>query len=297
MLNYSRQASNITLTNKMDSFIQKKTMEITCTAPINIAVIKYWGKLDTLLITPLNSSISITLSQDSLNSKTSIRISLDSKTDYFILNDQNQSILGRFGMVVAAARLLRQQMEDTDNTIPKISQFRLLVKSANNFPTAAGLASSASGFCCLAFALSKIYKLTGTVVDHSRLARLGSGSACRSMLGGFVSWDNGERDPFASQARAIKPFEHWNLNASILIVSDLRKSTSSTLGMQQTVSSSRLFKARLAEIENNLILTEKFICERDFDGFAEMTMRDSNQFHAICMDTFPPIFYLVPPII
>jgi diphosphomevalonate decarboxylase len=82
-------------------------------------------------------------------------------------------------------------MENNSKSIRNISHLPLIITSSNNFPTAAGLASSASGFACLTYTLSKLYQLPNSLEDLSKTARLGSGSASRSLLGGFVTWDMG----------------------------------------------------------------------------------------------------------
>jgi diphosphomevalonate decarboxylase len=168
--------------------------------------------------------------------------------------------------------------------------------SENNFPTAAGLASSASGFACLVRAVSH---LLGADVhpecDLTIAARLGSGSACRSMLGGFVEWKMGKlEDGSDCVAREVMPVDHWDdIEVLVLVASDQKKLVSSTGGMQTSVKTSALLPARLKIVEEERIPGMKSaVRDRDFDRFARLTMADSNQFHSICLDTYPPIFYL-----
>ncbi|KAG0360480.1 diphosphomevalonate decarboxylase [Podila minutissima] len=273
------------------------TFEATCTAPVNIAVVKYWGKRDTSLILPTNSSLSVTLSQDQLHSKTTIRASADFISDRLWLNGIEESITSNKRLVACLreTRALRTKIEAEDASAPKLAHLNIHICSENNFPTAAGLASSASGYACLVYTLSKLFQLPLDASDLSIVARQGSGSACRSLFGGFVAWEMGERaDGADSKAVQIAPETHWpDLQALICVVSDEKKGTSSTEGMQLTVKTSPLLQERIKNVVpqrmDEMIAAIK---DKDFPKFAELTMRDSNQFHAVCLDTYPPIFYM-----
>lgn len=167
--------------------------------------------------------------------------------------------------------------------------------SSNNFPTAAGLASSAAGFAALVRAIADLYQLPQSPTELSLIARQGSGSACRSLLGGYVAWDHGTQDNgLDSVARLVAPRSHWpEMRALILVVSAAKKGVSSTTGMQTTVQTSSLFQTRAdTVVPARMRAMETAIAARDFDAFARITMRDSNGFHATCLDTDPPIFYL-----
>ena len=179
----------------------------------------------------------------------------------------------------------------------QLSAWALRICSENNFPTAAGLASSASGFAALIYTLATLYDLH-TEMDGSQLsrfARQGSGSACRSLFGGFVAWQGGEEaDGSDSLAVQVAPREHWpDLQALICVVSDAKKGTPSTAGMQRTVATSPLLQHRIAEVvPKRMTDISAAIQKKDFDAFAALTMADSNNFHATCLDTSPPIFYM-----
>ena len=167
--------------------------------------------------------------------------------------------------------------------------------SENNFPTAAGLASSAAGFAALVRAIANLYELPSNPTDLSRIARQGSGSACRSLFGGYVAWQMGSAtDGSDSVAVEVAPASHWpTMRALILVVSAEKKGVSSTSGMQITVATSELFQRRAeVVVPEHMKLMEEAILEKDFEKFGEVTMKDSNSFHATCLDTFPPIFYL-----
>ncbi|KAG7275199.1 hypothetical protein CRUP_023787 [Coryphaenoides rupestris] len=165
-------------------------------------------------------------------------------------------------------RLARKRRNDGDSSVDVggLSD-KVHICSVNNFPTAAGLASSAAGFACLVYTLARVYGVEG---ELSGIARQGSGSACRSMYGGFVQWIMGEReDGEDSVAQQVEPESHWpDLRVLVLVH---RAESVVPDRMKQMIEA---------------------VHERDFAAFAELTMRDSNQFHATCLDTYPPIFYL-----
>lgn len=164
--------------------------------------------------------------------------------------------------------------------------------SVNNFPTAAGLASSAAGYACLVYTLSQLFNVEG---ELSGVARQGSGSACRSLYGGFVQWKLGEQsDGKDSIAEQVASELYWpELRVLILVVSAEQKSVGSTSGMHTSVETSHLLKYRAdAVVPGRMEEMIRAIRLRDFPKFGELTMKDSNQFHAICLDTYPPIFYL-----
>ena len=272
--------------------------EASAKAPINLAVIKYWGKRDVLLNLPSNSSLSITLSAEDLCAHTTVRCMPNyNMEDKLWLNGELQNIsLNR--RVLTCIRLLRncrQIMEQNDYKLPKLSEMPLLIISQNNFRTAAGLASSAAGFAALSMALKTLYNLSQSNSNISIVARQGSGSSCRSLFGGFVAWRMGELDDGSdSFAEQIVPSSHWpDIRAVILVDSDARKDISSSAGMQITVSTSEFFSHRASVIvPNRMRLMESAIRNKDFKTFAKLTMQDSNSFHAVCLDSDPPIFYL-----
>lgn len=188
------------------------------------------------------------------------------------------------------------------------------IASENNFPTAAGLASSAAGYACLGknyynsrclhsylttqipppvYALACLYGIEHE--DLTPIARQGSGSACRSLYGGFVHWLRGS-DPDGHDSRAVPIAErsHWpDMRVLVLVVSAAQKKVSSTSGMATTVQNSELFRHRVERcVGRRVERMKQAIAEKDFATFAEITMKDSNQFHAVCLDSYPPIVYM-----
>jgi diphosphomevalonate decarboxylase len=276
---------------------EKKIYTSATTAPVNIAVIKYWGKRDTKLNLPTNSSLSVTLSQDDLRTHTTASCSESFPSgDSLILNGQPQDVSGaRTQACFRELRALRKKAEDADASLPPLSDYPLQIISENNFPTAAGLASSAAGFAALVRVIADLYSLPETPTELSIVARQGSGSACRSLFGGYVAWEMGAKaDGSDSLAVQIAPASHWpEMRALVLVVSAEKKGVSSTTGMQATVSTSSLYPIRTATVvPQRMEGMIKAIHEKDFPTFAQLTMRDSNSFHATCLDTDPPIFYM-----
>jgi diphosphomevalonate decarboxylase len=213
-----------------------------------------------------------------------------------VLNGEAQDVSGaRQQACFRELRSLRVALESADPSLPKLSALPLKIVSENNFPTAAGLASSAAGFAALVRAIADLYQLPQNPTELSRIARQGSGSACRSLFGGYVSWEQGEAaDGSDSLALEVAPASHWpQMRAAILVVSAAKKGVSSTSGMQATVKTSALFPHRAdVVVPKRMQEMKAAILARDFDAFADLTMKDSNQFHAVCLDTSPPIFYL-----
>ncbi|KAI9828565.1 MAG: hypothetical protein M1819_006557 [Sarea resinae] len=275
----------------------KQIYRASTTAPVNIAVIKYWGKRDATLNLPTNSSLSVTLSQRDLRTHTTATCSAAYPAgDALILNSNAEDITApRTQAVLRSLRALRASLEATDASLPKLSTYPLRISSVNNFPTAAGLASSAAGLAALVRAIADLYALPTSPSELSLIARQGSGSACRSLFGGYVAWDQGTLPTgLDSRARLVAPASHWpEMRALILVVSAAKKGVSSTTGMQTTVATSTLFQTRAATVvPARMKAMENAILARDFAAFATLTMADSNSFHATCLDTAPPIFYL-----
>ncbi|EYC12312.1 hypothetical protein Y032_0048g1721 [Ancylostoma ceylanicum] len=170
------------------------------------------------------------------------------------------------------------------------TEYGFEVSSTTNFPVGAGLASSAAGFAAIAVAIGKLFDLSATEV--STLARMGSGSACRSVFGGLVEWCAGS-DPSGADcvARQVLPEKWWpELRAVIVVIDDGEKEVGSSKGMRNTVETSELLKHRAKCIVPERIKRLSAAFEaHDFHEFALITMADSNQLHAICLDTFPPL--------
>lgn len=176
------------------------------------------------------------------------------------------------------------------------ANYKLHIVSFNNFPTAAGLASSAAGFACLVYTVAQVYGIQESYSGElSAIARVGSGSACRSLYGGWVKWEMGEKaDGSDSLAVQVADEKHWpEVVIAVLVVSEHRKPIGSTSAMERSVQNSDLLKHRAANVvPERMKAMEKAILDRNFDEFGKLTIQDSNQFHAVCLDTYPPVMYL-----
>ncbi|PHH60135.1 hypothetical protein CDD81_2093 [Ophiocordyceps australis] len=276
---------------------ERSVYRASTTAPVNIAVVKYWGKRDAKLNLPTNSSLSVTLSQAHLRTLTTAACSASfDGGNSLLLNGEPADVSGaRIQACFRELRARRATLEAADPSLPKFSTMTLRIVSHNNFPTAAGLASSAAGFAALVRAIADLYQLPDSPSALSVIARQGSGSACRSLFGGYVAWRMGQEDDGTdSMADLVAPASHWpEMRALVLVVSASKKDVSSTSGMQQTVATSGLFQQRIAAVvPANMKLMEQAIKDRNFATFAQVTMRESNSFHACAADTYPPIFYM-----
>jgi diphosphomevalonate decarboxylase len=196
------------------------------------------------------------------------------------------------GQSVSGAALGRvSQFLDRVRGMAGIKEFAR-IESANNFPMGAGIASSASAFAALALAASTTAGLHLDEAALSRLARTGSGSACRSIPGGFVEWLADGCDP-DSGAVSIAPPEHWDLCDCVAIISREHKPTGSTEG-HALAHTSPLQKARVEGAPQRLSQCRKAILDRDFAAFAEVTELDNNLMHAVMMTSRPQLLYWQP---
>lgn len=169
---------------------------------------------------------------------------------------------------------------------------RALVISETNFPTGAGIASSASAFAALSLATAAALEVKLSERELSSLARLGSGSASRSVPGGFVEWYAGDTHE-SSYAESIAPVDHWALTDVVAIISKAHKATGSTEG-HAIAATSPLQTARIASAPARLDRCRKAILERDFEAFADVVELDSNVMHSVMMTGNPALFYWMP---
>ena len=252
----------------------------TARANPNLAFIKYWGNRDNTLRLPSNGSISMNL--DGLFTLTTVSFQPSLPFDELIIN----------GHEVRGAGLDRiSSILDIIRGMANIHD-RAEVMSENNFPSGAGIASSASAFAALALAGSKAAGLNFNEQELSRLARRGSGSASRSIPGGFVEWQTGTGDE-DSFAFSIAEPSHWNLVDCIAIVSTAHKKTGSTEG-HSIAPTSPLQAARVADTPRRLELCRNAILQRDFTTFASIVELDSDMMHAVMMTSTPALHYWKP---
>ncbi len=249
-------------------------------APSNIALCKYWGKRDVELNLPVNSSLSVSLGN--LGSKTEIDRADD--CDTFIHNNHP----------VEKESAFYNRMKNFLSLFRPKSDFYFKVITENNIPTAAGLASSASGFAALTLALDKFFNWNLDKKTLSQLARLGSGSASRSIYEGFVEWHAG-KDPNGMDCYAEQISEQWNeLCIGIVTVSSEAKGQSSGQAMQHTVSTSLLYKSWPEKSSTDLATLKKAIATKDFELFGQTAETNAFSMHATMLSAWPPVFFWKP---
>ena len=252
----------------------------TSIASPNIAFIKYWGNRDNTLRLPVNGSISMNL--DGLTTRTTVSFQPSLPFDQLIIN--GHEVMGQGLERVSYILDIIRGMADIHE--------RAEVMTENNFPSGAGIASSASAFAALALAGSKAAGLSLSEPELSRLARRGSGSASRSIPGGFVEWQAGAADE-DSYAFSIAEPDHWKLADCIAIVSASHKKTGSTEG-HSIAPTSPLQAARVADAPRRLDLCRDAILNRDFDALASIVELDSDMMHSVMMTSTPALHYWKP---
>jgi diphosphomevalonate decarboxylase len=247
----------------------------------NIAFIKYWGNRDPHLRLPVNGSISMNLG--GLHARTTVTFDPSlCCDDILVLNQrvENTAALRRVSRFLDRVRALAGK------------QVFARVESENNFPMGAGIASSAAAFAALALAATQAVGLDLSEADLSRLARTGSGSACRSIPGGFVEWQVGASEA-DSYAFSIAPPEHWDLVDCVAVLKTGHKPVGSTEG-HGLAGTSPLQPARVADTPRRLDICRAAILKRDFAALAEIIEQDSSLMHAVMMTSTPALFYWEP---
>ena len=263
--------------------------------PINIALIKYWGKDDEELITPLNNSISLTLDTNAFYTETKVTIIplKESKEINNVItltiNEKEYNITQRIKNVFN--KFLTLNVPICQELSSKALNIK--IESQNTFPIASGCASSASSMAALVLAITSALKLENILskTELTKLARIGSGSACRSIFGGICEWVTGDND--SSVGVQLYDENYWDLGIKLIIVNQKEKDISSSIGMKITKETSELFKYRIKDIViKNLENLKISLKEKDFNSLAETIIKDSNNFHACCRDSYPSFNYL-----
>jgi diphosphomevalonate decarboxylase len=254
------------------------TESATCFAPVNIALIKYWGKRNTELNLPVTNSLSIALPNK--GTTTTLRVN-DLIHDRYYLN----------GDLVASDNEFSKRLNNFCDFFRFNKSFHFDIDTHNNIPTAAGLASSASGFAALVLAFDKLFGWQLDKLTLSILARLGSGSACRSLWNGFVEWQQGERedglDSFAQPLDEISNSFLEQLKIGLLIFEKDKKIISSRQAMLNTVKTSPSYKNWPIQVARDLIEIKQAILQQDFITFGEISERNALAMHATMQDSHP----------
>ena len=242
----------------------------TAIAHPNIALVKYWGKQNHILNYPASPSLSITL--DSLVTKTKVSASTETR---LLLNGKRNEDL----KVAKFLDLFREKFE-----LPPVS-----VETDNNFPTGAGLASSASGFAALVTALNENFQLGLSLSSLSEWARRGSASAARSIFGGFVTLQgpNWRADQLAKEL-------HWDLEICIVVINEGPKKISSTTGMKTSEATSPFYLEWIKSADSDFEIAKKAIIERDFVKLSEVSEQNCLKMHSVMHTSQPAISYWAP---
>jgi len=258
---------------------QAESTRVKALAYANFALIKYWGKRDATLNLPDVGSISITL--DALWTETEVIIDPALPDDVFELNGRADAA-GRERVVALLSRM--RELAG--------SSARARVISSNNFPTGAGLASSASGFAALVTAVDRAYALGLPAAQRSAFARMGSGSAARSIFGGFVEMHRG-RAADGSDAVAVPLAEakDWPLEVVIAVSDRGAKSVGSTAGMQRTAATSPFYRAWVDHQPADLGRAREAIAARDFEALADVSEASALAMHGLAMSARPGLLY------
>lgn len=250
----------------------------------NIALIKYWGKAsDSFYNEPAVSSLSVTL--DTLATETRLSFDTALTDDQLILNG------------VEDTKKLARITENLDK-LRRLAgiETRCRVDTKNNFPTGAGLASSASGFAALVAAGNRALKLDLSYRQQSMLARSMSGSAARSIFGGFVKIALADAKAHDEQfgsafAEPIVASEHWPLEVCVAVVAEQEKDIGSTEGMELSRTTSPYYQQWLDGNDADIVEAEKHVLARDFDALAALSEHSCLKMHALAMASNPGLLY------
>lgn len=250
-------------------------------AHTNIALIKYWGKADETYIIPMNNSLSVTL--DRFYTETKVTFDESYTKDTLILNgegvEENEAIkISKFMDIV-------REIGGTSA--------HAYIESDNYVPTAAGLASSASAYAALAAACDKALNLGLTGKALSRLARRGSGSASRSIYGGFVEWEKGHDDE-TSYSFPVEA-DNWENDLAMIfvVINNKSKKVSSRAGMSHTRDTSRFYQYWLDHVDEDISAVKHAINQKDFKQLGEVIEANGLRMHATNLGAQPPFTYMV----
>jgi len=257
----------------------------TAVAPANIAFVKYWGAADLERAIPRNPSISMTLSR--CVSRTTVEIYPEAGDD--------EVLLGPAPAPDDFARRVRGHLDEIRRWAGVgRGEVRFRVTTANSFPAAAGMASSASGFAALAVAAAAALGRRADGGELSALARAsGSGSAARSVLGGYVEWPAPGGDPDDPRAVQLAPAGHWDLRDVVAVVESGPKEVSSLAG-HRLAETSPHFARRQELLPGRLDRVRRAIAERDVELLGTTIEEEAVELHLVAMSSRPPVFYWRP---
>jgi diphosphomevalonate decarboxylase len=250
----------------------------TAIAHPNIALVKYWGKRDLALNLPAVPSVSLTL--DAFRTRTQVVWGVEEDA----VHHDGQP---------APARFRTKVLDFLDRIDP--DRPPVMVLTENNFPSGAGLASSASGFAALAVAATRAAGRTDDRTALSILARQGSGSACRSLFGGFVEWRMGSRaDGTDSHGIPIAQASYWDVAMVVAVVTEAAKDVSSREGMESSRKTSPFYKAWCDTAAADVEIAKDAIYDRDVEALGRVMEHSTMKMHATMMAGSPSLLYWLP---
>jgi diphosphomevalonate decarboxylase len=252
-------------------------MKATAIAPSNIALVKYWGKASETLRIPANDSLSMNMS-----------VAVTTTTVEFLPKHKSDDIRLMDGTFTKAEK---------DRIIAHLNRIRAKagifekakVVTKNSFPKGTGIASSASGFAALTVAGCAASGLVLTEKESTTLARLGSGSACRSIPDGFVLWKAGKTHE-SSYARSVFPADYWDIRDIVVILETKEKAVTSTSGMNGA-STSPFWNTRTAGVKDSIENVMAALRHKDIQLLGETIEQEALNMHAVMMTQKPPLFY------
>lgn len=249
-------------------------------APSNIALVKYWGKRDKTLNLPRTGSLSISLGDH--GTETTIQRGKDA--DRLFLNEQP---------ILADHPISTRLFAFLDLFRPTADYF-FDVYSDSRIPIGAGLASSASGFASMVLAMNRLLGVRLDDQELSVLARMGSGSAARSLFHGFVEWHGGERDDGMDSYAEPLPAVWPEFRIGLVPISDAEKPIGSTDAMNRTVAESVLYEKWPTTVESDLVEMKQALEKNDFTRLGEVAESNALIMHATMLGCRPSICYWLP---
>lgn len=240
--------------------------KVMARSPVNIALIKYWGKANEQLVLPTTTSVSLTL------------------TDLWTETTFEE---GLFQFELNGKQADEKETQRVKDVLKHFRDDRVIIKSKNNFPTASGLASSASGFAALTVGLDCYFQANYTLQELATLTRIGSGSSCRSLVDGFALWHrNGILTSIAN------PFE--GLMMIVVLISEQKKAISSREAMKITKATAPSYAQWIKESEQDYQAMVNAIQHKNFNLVGEIMEKNSQRLHQVMKDAVPPIIYQQP---
>ncbi len=256
------------------------TAEASARAHANIALVKYWGKRDVALNLPSRGSLSVTMG--ALTTRTTVRFDANVAADSLVVDG-----IPREGAATERAARVLDLVRERAGLVS-----RAVVTSSNSFPYGAGLASSASGMAALAVAASAAAGLSLTPEELSVIARRGSGSASRSLHGGFVEWRAGSRaDGLDSHGVPSRPADWWDLRVVVALVDAGEKEVSSTRGMQHTEATSPYHQPFLDGVDADIEAARRALDARDLTALGRVAEASCLRMHAAMIAADPGLLY------